>query len=85
MTKWHAFHEEYGSGAVDIFLQRGTDEGTRELHATVPAEVDESPAFNRDFNTLMTAAHDQAAGLNARDEAAAISRGLDEVPKKSTS
>ena len=81
MTGWHAFYEEYGSGAVDIYLQKGTDEGTRELHATIPAEPDDDPAFNQDFDKLMAAAHEQAAWLNARDEAAAISRGLDEVPK----
>ena len=25
MNKWHASHDEYGSGAVDIYLQKGTD------------------------------------------------------------
>ena len=76
MTLWFAFYEEYESGAVDIHLQKGSDEGTRKLFAFIPAELDEDPAFNRNFNKEMAAAHEEAAWLNARDEGEAISRCL---------
>ena len=78
MTAWYAFYEEYGSGAVDIHLQKGIDEVTRKLFASIPAELDEDPAFNRNFYKEMAAAHEEAAWLNAGDESAAISRCLNE-------
>lgn len=82
MSGWKAFYDEYGSGAIDIYVQKGTDEGTRELHASIPAEPDDDPVFNPDFDKLMVAAHKKAAWLNATDESVAISRILDELPMK---
>lgn len=71
-NNWHAFYDEYPSGAVDILVQRGDDEGTRELLSSIPAELDEDPDFNPDFNKLLAAAHVEAAKRNANDERAAI-------------
>lgn len=81
-SKWHAFYDEYPSGAVNIHVQKGDDEGTRELLSSIPAEQDEDPAFNQDFDKLLAAANEEAAWRNARDEGAAISAGLDDASIK---
>ena len=43
-------YDEYESGAVKNYVQKSADEGPRELRSSIPAEPDEDPAFNRDFD-----------------------------------
>jgi hypothetical protein len=75
VSGWQAFYDEYGSGAINIYVQKGTDEATRELHSSIPAELDDDPEFNPDFDKLMAAACQKAAWLNAEDERAVIEAG----------
>ena len=83
-SKWHAFYDEYPSGDVNILVQKGDDASTCELLSSIPAEADEDPAFNPDFDKLLAAAHEEAAWRNARDEGVVISRAFGEVTKKMT-
>ena len=84
MSTWHANYDEYPSGDVDIFVQKGDDESTRESLSSIPAEQDDDPEFYLDFDKLLAAAHQEAAWRNARGERAMILRDLEEVPKKTT-
>jgi hypothetical protein len=48
-----------------IILQRGDDEGTREVFNTIPSEQVEDPGFERRLGQLMAAAKEEAALRNA--------------------
>lgn len=80
MGNWHALFEEDAYSRGFIFLQKGEDEGSREMFDTIPSEQVEDAGFERRLSQLMIAAKDEAARRNAYDERAAISRGIDEVP-----
>ncbi len=75
MEAWHAIFEEDGYSRGFIVLQKGNDEGIRELFDTVPSEQVEDPGFQRRLDQMMAAAKLEAEQRNADDERAADIRG----------
>lgn len=76
MGEWQVFFEEDAYSRGFISLQRGNDEGTREVFDTIPSEQVNDLGFERRLGQLMVVAKDEVARRNANDEHLAISRNL---------
>lgn len=77
MGAWHAIFEEDAYSRGFIFLQKGGDEGTREVFDTIPSEQVEDLGFERRLGQLMAEAKDEAARRNSeaeRDELHRVAR-----------
>jgi hypothetical protein len=85
MEEWHAFFDEDAFSRGFIVLQKGEDEGTREVFDTLPSDQVEESGFERRLSQLLAVAKDEAARRSANETRRAISLDLDAGKVKTAS
>lgn len=82
MSEWRALYDKNVSGDVSIYVQRGTDKATLDLHSSISRKPSDDPASNPEVDKLIASAQEETASRNSRNEGSAISAFMDEKPKK---